>query len=92
MKFLYIILLVFSLSLSSNRSPKYTHVEKDSVGLAITFKEKYGTFMFDTGTVLVEDSRTYVLIRRDWTKKIIMKSNLVYLTWKKLSDSTKTSD
>lgn len=62
--------------------PKYTLVEKDSLGLVVTYKEKYGLRADDSCTILLEDKYSYVLVRRDLTKKIIMKSNLNTITWK----------
>ena len=62
----------------------YTVVEKDSIGIIVEYKEKYGFFFVDTGTILMEDNRKYVLIKRDLSKKVMMKENLISIRWDKM--------
>jgi len=69
---------------TSFSSSRYTLVEKDSMGVVVEYKEKYGFFFVDTGTILMEDSRMYVLIKRDKSKKVLMKENLNSINWRKL--------
>jgi len=86
MKSLLIILciLVFCYSKQSEEQSRYTLVYKDSVGIEVLYKEKYGIFNVDTGTILLEDGRTYVLIKRDMSKTTLIKENLNSVSWKKL--------
>ena len=61
---------------------EYELVSRDSIGFVVTYKEKCGNLINDSCTIILQNKDSYVLIRRDLTKKIIIKSNINTITWR----------
>lgn len=86
-KFMFIVMLMMVFCFSHNEPENYSRfnlVQKDSIGVEITYNEKDGTTVVDTGTILLEDVNTYVLVKRDMSKHSIIKMNVHSVQWKKL--------
>ena len=76
---LFLVDIVFSLDIFN----RYELVIKNSNGVYIEYKEKYGNTMLDTGTILMESNSDYVLFKKFGNKTRLEKQNLSFLRYNK---------
>jgi hypothetical protein len=91
MKFSFIWLFLITILTASNpyenvyypETNQYSLIVKDSVGVCVTYKEKYGTERTDTGTILLMGKYEYVLVKRNSSKIRYPIGNVNFIDYRK---------
>lgn len=95
MKFKNVLLLFFlltSLFLTTLIGKSWNIVGKDSSGLIVDYKEKYGNFYKDTCTVIMTDKIDVILLKENGNKVLIPTSNLSWLKFERKKENDSVID
>ena len=63
--YIFLFLLLLGSCLSFLDAADQVVIAKDSLGIVVEFKEIYGNYTTDTGTVLLHYKNNFVLVKRD---------------------------